>query len=42
MAFTKNGSFYNIDQGMEPDVYIDDIDHYYDREALTEFINNIY
>ena len=42
LAFTKNGSFYNIDQGMEPDVYIDDIDHYYDREALTEFINNIY
>lgn len=42
LAFIKNGSFYDIDQGAEPDVYIDDPKHFYDRKKLTEFINGIY
>ncbi len=42
MSFLKNGSFYDIDQGIEPDVYIDDIAHFYDRAALTDYINSLY
>ena len=41
MSFLKNGSFYDIDQGVEPDYYIDNIAHYYGREALTDFINGL-
>jgi hypothetical protein len=42
MSFLKNGSYYDIDQGFEPDVYIDNIAGFYDREALTERINALY
>ena len=42
MSFLKNGSFYDIDQGVEPDYYINDIANYYDREALTDFINGLF
>ena len=42
MSFLKNGSFYDIDQGVEPDYYINNIANYYDREALTNFINNLF
>ena len=38
----KNGSFYDIDRGAEPDIYIAKIADFYDREALTEMINGIY
>ena len=42
LSFTKNGSYYNVDQGVEPDFIIDDFTHFYDREALVEFINGLY
>ncbi len=42
MSFLKNGSFYDIDQGIEPDYYIDNIAHYYDRKALTDYINGLF
>ena len=42
MSFLKNGSFYDIDQGVEPDYYIDNIANLYNREALTEFINDLF
>ena len=42
LSFTKNGSYYNVDQGVEPDFIIDDFTHFYDREALAEFINGLY
>ena len=42
MSFLKNGSFYDIDQGVDPDYYIDNIAHYYDRAALTDFINGLF
>jgi C-terminal processing protease CtpA/Prc len=41
MSVVKNGSYYDIDKGIQPDVFISDIDHYYDREGLTEFINQM-
>ena len=37
----KNGIFYSVDTGVEPDVYIDKIEHLYDREYLTQLINNL-
>ena len=42
LAFNKNGSFYDIDQGTAPDYVISHPGDFYDRKALTEFINNIY
>ena len=42
LSFLKNGSFYDIDQGVDPDYYIDDLSHYYDRAALTDFINGLF
>ncbi|MBQ6927234.1 MAG: hypothetical protein IJQ36_02870 [Oscillospiraceae bacterium] len=39
MSFLKNGSFYDIDQGIAPDIHIGRLSSFYDRAALTEFIN---
>jgi hypothetical protein len=41
LAFTKNGSFYDIDRGADPDIPLVFPESYYDREALTETINSI-
>ena len=41
-SFLKNGSFYDIDHGVDPDYYINNIDNYYCREALTDFINHLF
>ena len=35
-----NGSFYNIDQGIEPDIRLTKFASFYDREALVELIHN--
>ena len=42
MSFLKNGSFYDIDQGIDPDYYIANIANYYNRPALTDFINSLF
>ncbi len=42
LSFLKNGAFYDIDQGAPVDFAIVDYDHYYDRKALTEYINGLY
>ena len=41
MSVFKNGSFYDIDRGADPDIYIDRIEEYYDRKSLTELINGL-
>ena len=41
ISFLKNGSFYDIDQGIEPDYYIDHIANFYNRAALTDYINGL-
>ena len=41
LAFLKNGAFYDIDRGAEPDFPLMQPASFYDREALTEFINGI-
>ncbi len=41
LAFTKNGSFYDIDRGAEPDFPLAFPESYFDRAALTEYINSL-
>ena len=41
LAFSKNGSFYDIDQGAQPDIPLMFPESHYDRKALTETINGI-
>ena len=40
LAYTKNGSFYDIDQGVEPDYVLANPKLFYDRQYLTQYINN--
>ena len=42
LSFVKNGAYYDVDQGAEPDYFIRDYHHFFDRETLTEFINGLY
>ena len=42
LCVIKNGSYYSIDQGVEPDIYIKHLEKLYDREWLTEYIDSIY
>ena len=37
----KNGSFYDIDQGVEPDFIIPTPEQFYNREKITEYINEL-
>ena len=41
ISSVKNGSFYDVDQGAEPDFYISKDETFYDREKLVEFIHNL-
>ena len=40
-SFMKNGSFYDIDRGADPDHVFTTLDQYYDRAALTDYINSL-
>lgn len=42
LSFVKNGSYYDVDRGAEPDIFIQDFHSIYDRNALTELINNLH
>ena len=41
LSFRKNGSFYDIDEGVDPDIYISRLETLYDREKLTDLINRL-
>ncbi|MCR5495144.1 MAG: S41 family peptidase [Treponema sp.] len=41
MCTTKNGSFYQADEGIEPDFIFSDFSNIYDREYLTTYIDNL-
>jgi len=41
LALPKNGSFYNIDNGIEPDVVLTKEESYYDREALVAYLHEL-
>ncbi len=36
-----NGSYYDVDQGVDPHYTLPDMSQYYDREKLTEYINGL-
>lgn len=40
-AVVTNGSYYGIDRGVEPHYYFGKFESYFDREALTEYINGL-
>ena len=42
LSFIKNGSYYDIDRGAAPDFIITKPEKYYDRQALTDYINSLY
>ena len=42
MSFLKNGAYYDVDKGVDPDYVISSYERYYDREALVEYINSLY
>ena len=42
MSFLKNGSLYDIDRGADPDYTISKPEKFYDRAALTDYINTLY
>lgn len=41
ISTVKNGSFYDIDKGIEPDFGIDKAETFYNREQLVDFINSL-
>ena len=41
ISFVKNGAYYDVDQGVEPDVFIRDYNNFFDREALIKIINDL-
>ena len=41
MSFLKNGSFYDIDRGADPDYPISKTENFYNREKLAKYIDNI-
>ncbi len=42
ISFIKNGSYYDVDRGAEPDIVITSPEKFYDRAALTDYINSLY
>ena len=42
LAFAKNGSFYDIDRGVDPDFSLARISTFYDRQTLTDYINSLH
>ena len=41
ISTVKNGSFYNIDRGVEPDFVVKNMDILYDRTRLVEYIHGL-
>lgn len=42
VSFLKNGSFYDVDSGADPDYVLATPEKYYDRQALTDYINTLF
>lgn len=41
ISIIKNGSFYNADTGIVPDIALDKPESFYDREALVEYLHGL-
>ena len=42
ISFVKNGAYYDVDRGVEPDYIIRSYQHFFDRQALTDYINQLF
>ena len=42
LSFLKNGAYYDVDQGVEPDFIIMSYENFYDREALADYIDRLF
>ena len=42
MSYLKNGSYYDIDLGVDPNCYITKPENFYNRQALTDYINQLF
>ena len=41
LCVVANGAYYTVDRGVEPHYFFGKPESYFDRDALTEFINNL-
>ena len=41
LSIVRNGFFYNIDQGIEPDVVLTQVESFYNREGLVDYLHTI-
>ena len=41
ISFSKNGEFYNVDRGADPDIYVDDMTRIYDRAYVNEILDGL-
>ena len=41
LSVVSNGAYYTIDRGVEPHYYFSKMESYFDREALTDYINEL-
>ena len=41
LATVANGSYYNIDRGVDPHVHFSKMESFFKREALTEYLNGV-
>ena len=41
ISLLKNGTDYDIDQGVVPHLYISDVNHFYDRTWLVNYLDNL-
>ena len=41
LCYVKNGSYYSVDQGVDPDFTISNVDHFYDREWLNSYLDQL-
>lgn len=41
LSYLRNGSFYDIDQGVEPDFFLSKAESFFDRESLVEYIDHL-
>ena len=42
ISFLKNGAYYDVDQGVEPDFIIMSYENFYDRQALADYISRLF
>ena len=42
LSFLKNGAYYDVDQGVEPDFIIMSYENFYNRQALADYINRLF